>query len=43
MKDHETNAPVESVAPQSVALDVTLGTLLKAAREKWALVFKMPL
>jgi cytoskeleton protein RodZ len=37
MKDHETNAPVESVAPQSVALDVTLGTLLKAAREKMGL------
>lgn len=34
MKDHQTNAPVESVAPQSLALDVTLGTLLKAAREK---------
>lgn len=37
MKDHETNAPVESVAPQSVALDVTLGTLLKAGREKMGL------
>lgn len=37
MKDHETNAPVESVAPQSVALDVTLGTLLKDAREKMGL------
>lgn len=37
MKDHETNALVESVAPQSVALDVTLGTLLKDAREKMGL------
>lgn len=37
MKDHEINAPVESVAPQSIALDVTLGTLLKAGREKMGL------
>ncbi|MGL4712028.1 MAG: RodZ domain-containing protein [Shewanella sp.] len=37
MKDHETNAPVESVTPQSVALDVTLGTVLKNGREKMGL------
>ncbi|GIU07640.1 RodZ domain-containing protein [Shewanella morhuae] len=37
MKDHETHAPVESLVTESIAPDVTLGTLLRHGREKMGL------